>query len=1791
MQQRFETYHVISQIYASARTLVVAARRRDNDATVVLKVPQPGQRGDELAANYAKEAKYRRALGQGEVEVDRHMGLPLLVIPGLGEVALRDLLRSSETLQLGTWLKIARAASQQLKELHALGVLHRDVHPGNLLWNSSTERVALVDFELAVPLIHAGAKPIDQQRLGAMLPYMAPETTGRMNVGVDERSDLYALGATLYEALLGEPPFTATDPLELAHQHMTQAPIPPHQRRADIPSIVSAMILKLLDKSPDRRYQSARGLEFDLSLAQEQFAGAGQVDHFELGRHDIPDRYQPGTGLYGRDTERMALLQALNQVRGGGRMVYIIAGYSGIGKTSLVHQLREPTLSAGGIYAEGKCDQYQRLQPYSAWARALDSIVAQILARPQAQRDVVAEKVLAAVGSNGGLLTAIVPSLEHLIGSQPVVNELGVREAQNRLDYVFVAFLGSLSAELTPLVIFLDDLQWMDRPSLDLLQAIAQSQEARKLLVVGAYRDNEVDAAHPLQEVLRVMRNEAPEVLRITTLGNLSAADIGAMIATNLNMAREAADELAATVYAKTGGNPFFSHQLLKRMADLRVLRFDEAKLRWLWDSEQLDAMPPADNVIDLLLQRLRELPERTQEMLRLGASIGVRFEPAVLTTVADCSGQDAEKALKPALKEGLLIWDAYSLKFAHDRVQQAAYDLIAPDARAALHLRIGRQLVAAHDGSLSGRQLFDTIAHFERGQASLHEPAERQRIAALSAEAAHRAQAASAHDVALRYYRLALTLAGEDAWRDDPEKHWDLYLDALRSEFNNANHDRVEKMIAVAAAHARTRLDRVVLFELECQFAVARNDQNAAIDLALQALELLDIRFALDAPGLVEQAARLRAEIRLPSQGISTLAKMAEMHEPEHLAAVRVMVSAAGAAYVMRPKLWEVLTLQMVKTTLAQGRSPLAAFAYGFYGVLLAGVYQDIDKGYAFGRLSIQLLDHYGVEPLRAKIINLFDVFVRHWKEHLRKSLEELPRGLQSGIDYGDFEYGSYNAIQHGKHQVICGCPLDEVLEQQNAYIRIIDRLKMGYHLDFAHIWRQLAINLSGRARDPLALAGDEYDADALIPRLIAQSSNFLVFNIYCTQTMLAYLLGRNEQALAAADAAAQYSNYVSGMAEIAEHNFYHSLCLLAALESGAALHNRRLLRQVARNQRRLDVWARHAPMNFLHKYKLVVAERLRRSSSPHRAARFYEQSIQGARETYYLNDQALATELYAEYMLERGSTLLAAGLIREAMVLYGRWQAYEKVRQLSKRYAHELQVVAESDTKPTNNSSDAAVNFDVQSALRASVAIASETDVDALKCRLMLILAESAGAERGLLVLKDDSEWVLAAEFDEAGTQTTESALLGASNVPQVVFAQVMRRQQSLVLDDSADSDDVWEDPYFEAHDVPSLLCLPLLHGNEVRGLLYLENRQMPRVFSPNSVKVIEILAAQAIVAIEKARLLTTLEQRVEARTQELSRAKYELEQANTSLRVSEERFRLAMRATSEGLFDWDLVSGEIFFSPGWKRMLGYGDHELGNSRDTWLGLIDTAQRDAVSSDMDAHLAGERHNIELEYRMRHRDGHSVEVLTRASIVRAQDGTALRIVGCNVDVTAEREEQAAITYQALHDLLTGLPNRVLFTERLDAARKALQRNGTPFALHLLDLDRFKKCNDTLGHSAGDEVLRQTGARIQAVLRETDTVARLGGDEFAVIQAGVSRSEDVHMVADKLIASIGQPILLKDGVVTDVGCSIGIRIVENSALSADMLIRQADIALYRSKNGGRGLATVFSDELNGSADR
>ncbi|MHA7833862.1 MAG: ATP-binding protein, partial [Algiphilus sp.] len=894
-------YEVLAVVYDSPRTRVSRARKLDDGCLVLLKSPLPGQGTERIEAIYHKELRYRSALHPDHdgLRLERRNGLPLLVVPDDGSRALREWMESRTACTLADWLDIAIGASHAIKCLHAMDVIHRDIHPGNLLWNPTLRGVRLIDFELAVPGIHAQAEPVEARNLEGALPYMAPEMTGRMRIGIDQRSDLYALGATLYELLVGVRPFTAVDAMELIHQHIAVQPVPPSEHLEALPQPISDVVLKLLAKSPDVRYQSARGLHHDLLQMRDALQRGGTIPGFPLGQRDVSDRYRPGTRLFGRTADRQALMASFKGVQSGRSHLHLIQGQSGTGKTSLARVLREPAILAGGVYAEGKCDQFQRLQPYTAWLGALQGAVAQWLARPQRQRLHMRSSILNAVGANGRLLTDLIPGLDQLIGEQPEVVALGPSETQRRLRYVFVHFLIACARQGGPLVLLLDDLQWVDAASLELLDALMRSEETVPLLVLAAFRDNEVDPAHPLSVTVQRLVETQPGAVARTTLGNLKLAEIRALIVHRFRVSDPHALELASVVQAKTDGNPFFCHQLLKQLCDTRVLHFDEQLDGWNWSRDALLAVEVSEDVVTLLIDKLHQLPGKTQSLLARMACLGSDCPLATLAQVAELPAATVLQRLEPALQDYLVTHDEQELYFSHDRVQQAAYALLSSKDKRVQHLRIARLLSADQTDIEHATVLLDVVSHFEHAESLLCDAEERRHVAHLAALAARRAQAASAHDVALRYFRFALALHGEACLADRDATFTALYLDAIQSEFNNAHHERVAGMLVVAEAQFTSTLARVRLVELKIQFAIAGNEQNTAIALAIEALALLGIDIADDDDGLAKQAQAMQMDLHWTPADIAALKALPAMQDEAALAAMRIMVNAAGAAYV----------------------------------------------------------------------------------------------------------------------------------------------------------------------------------------------------------------------------------------------------------------------------------------------------------------------------------------------------------------------------------------------------------------------------------------------------------------------------------------------------------------------------------------------------------------------------------------------------------------------------------------------------------------------------------------------------------------------------------------------------------------------------------------------------------------------------------------------------------------------------------------------------------------------------
>jgi len=741
------------------------------------------------------------------VELTQHAGRTVLVLEDPGGEPLDQLVGTP--MEMGQFLRIAIGLSAAVRQLHGRGFIHKDLKPANVMIEPSTGQVWLMGFGIAsrLPRERQSAEP--PEFIAGTLAYMAPEQTGRMNRSIDSRSDLYALGVTLYEMLTGTLPFTASDPMEWVHCHIAKQPLPPAERRKDVPRSVSGIIMKLLAKTAEERYQTAVGLESDLRRCLAEWECERRIGEFLLGEHDTPDRLLIPEKLYGRQREVETLLASFDRVvKSGTPELVLVSGYSGIGKSSVVHELHKGLVPPRGLFASGKFDQYKRDIPYSTLAQAFQGLVRALLTKSEAELDSWRGALREALEPNGRLIVDLVPELKLIIGEQPPVLDLEPQDAQRRFQLVFRRFISVFARPEHPLALFLDDLQWLDPATLDLLEDLLTRSDVQHLMLIGAYRDNEVDAMHPLVRKLESVKNAGARIEEIT-LAPLTSEHLAQLLADALRCEAERAAPLAQLVHEKSGGNPFFALQFLSALAEEGLLAFDHDTARWSWDLNRIHAKGYTDNVVDLMVGKLGRLPVETQAALQHLACLGNIAEISILSMVHRTSEEEIHSDLWEAVRLELIVRLEGAYRFVHDRVQEAAYSLIPAELRAAAHLRIGTLLAAHTPPEKREETIFEIVNQLNRGAALITASDEREQLAELNLTAGKRAKASTAYTSALTYLVAGAALLEEDSWERRRELTFALELHRAECEFLTSELAEAENRLMMLSTRAADTVER----------------------------------------------------------------------------------------------------------------------------------------------------------------------------------------------------------------------------------------------------------------------------------------------------------------------------------------------------------------------------------------------------------------------------------------------------------------------------------------------------------------------------------------------------------------------------------------------------------------------------------------------------------------------------------------------------------------------------------------------------------------------------------------------------------------------------------------------------------------------------------------------------------------------------------------------------------------------------------------------------------------------
>ncbi|MDP8965654.1 MAG: serine/threonine-protein kinase PknK, partial [Cyanobacteriota bacterium] len=1367
-------YQSFAQIYESANSLIYRAiRERDNKA-VILKVLKEDYPTPQELTRYKQEYEITRHLNlDGAIKafaLEPYQRTLVIIFEDFGASSLKLLM--DERMKAGTramplqeFLRLAIQITQSLGTIHAASVIHKDINPSNIVLNPETEQLKIIDFGISTVLTRSNPNLSHPNVLEGTLAYISPEQTGRMNRYLDYRTDFYSLGVTFYELLTGKVPFATTDVLELVHCQIAKQPKSPREVNSEIPQVLSDIIMKLMAKTAEERYQSAWGIIADLEECKRQLEVTGTVEDFPIGSQDISDKFQIPQKLYGREAEVETLMTAFERVAGGDKgarvaenspkspvsspqsriEMMLVTGYSGIGKSALVQEIYKPITQRRGYLISGKFDQFQRNIPYLAVVSAFTGLVRQVLTESEAQLNQWREKLLAALGSNAQVIIDVIPEVELIVGKQAAVPELGATEAQNRFNLVFQNFIRVFCSYEHPLVIFLDDLQWVCPATLKLIELMLTDTDMQYLFLIGAYRDNEVNPTHPLMMTLEGLRKQGATINQII-LAPLALNHITHLIAETLHSDTESVKLLAELVGRKTGGNPFFVNEFLKTLYTENLLTFippgEIGRWRdreiitplpnwgwWQWDIAQIEAQNITDNVVELMIGKLKKLSKSTQHILRLAACVGAYFDLNTLSIICEKSSAEIFYDLLVAVQIGLILptseLDTQLLiqdyKFGHDRIQQAAYTLIDEAQKKAVHLQIGRLLLQNIVPEALSEKLFEIVDHLNVGWELITHQAERDEIAKLNLMAGQKALTATAYEAALKYFNAGRQLLSADSWQNSYDLTLALYEAVAEAAYLTGNLEQMEQSVEVALNRAKTVLDQVKVYEVKIQAAWAQGNLKKAIEIGLQVLKLLGVILPEEPSQLDIQRGLEETASLLAGQEIEDLINLPEMTEPEKLAVLSILSITTACAYTAAPALVPLLVCEQVNLSIKYGNTALSTFTYVLYaGGILCGIVQDIESGYKFGKLALDLMERLNAKKLKPQLFEVFGGAVVVWKAHLRESIPILIGGYQSGVEIGDFAYAGYSALYACEHSYLSGQELTGLEQKIATFNKSIHQLKQETPFNWTAILWQVVLNLLDRAENPMRLIGDAYNEERSLPRAIAANDRTGLHRFYLNKLILCYLFGEEHQAVKNSILAEQYLDGTLGLVIVALFHFYDSLVHLDRFIEASNSEKEVYLNRVNINQEKMQKWAHHAPMNYLHKFYLVEAEKARVLGQIAEAMDFYEQAIKGAKENSFIQEEALAYELAAKFYLARGMEKIAQTYMKEAHYTYTHWGATAKVKDLELRYPQFFAKRSPNSSKTTqtilDTSEETSTDLDLLSIVKASQTLSGELMLDTL-------------------------------------------------------------------------------------------------------------------------------------------------------------------------------------------------------------------------------------------------------------------------------------------------------------------------------------------------------------------------------------------------------------------------------------------------------------------------------------------
>lgn len=1443
-------------------------------------------------------------------------------------ISLRRFLEQKKTIPEHLFLKIAKSLTQLLAGFHSRGWIIKNLSPENILLNVSDYSCKLSDLRTATRIFKK-EQQLSQKQDILEIRYYSPEQTGRISQITDFRADLYALGVILYELITGRPPFDFTDPVEIIHAHLAIPPVEPMKIRTDFPRALNDIVMKLLSKSPEERYQGCEGLLFDLDNSEKNLSPS---ESFKLGTKDRVSKIVPTSKMIGRRDEIFQMEKAYESSRKGKKQAVYIRGYSGVGKTRVVREFHRNKLTDRVPIVNSKFDTLQRGTPYSALLEAMKSLIRKILLDEDDKVYYWKNRLNAYLRNNGNIIAEVIPELEILTGKLEPVNPLPPDESQKRFQQTFISFISCFTSDDHSLILFLDDLQWADIASLRLIELILMDESIKNFLFIGAYRENEVDATHPLSLSLAKQEKWVPIVpLQILPLRKDQTSEL---IIETLHYPVVRSNEFVERIFQKTGGNVFFTLQLLTSLFEEKLLYRDEEGI-WQWNEKLLQDASVSANVVDFLVEKINNLSPRLQELLRTAACLGDIFDLNTLASIVAEKRNVVAMEIASAVNMGYIVsldehLDAFfkmvsdinemelakfantRLRFSHDRIRQAALVLVNDHDRALINLKAARIKTTSLSAVELEEEVFFIANHYNAAGALLTDESEIKEKINFNHKAGSRAKNASAYDAAIQYFDSAKAHLD---FQHDYQKLYDIYLQQSECRYLSGKYAEAEKDLDILFRESHTPLEKLNALFIKVYLYNIQDKKKEAIEAGRTGYRLYNIYMPRNKAFTLLLVLKdvLTARIMLPEKNIPALLERPQMKDPELIRLQEFMLAMAPTIYQYDQNLFAWNFMRQFFASMKYGNNGISSICFIGYGMLVSQLFGKYHMGKKLADVALALNNQLGYTALKWKVRLSYYNFVHHWTEPIRPEIDQILEVENGAYANGDPIFAGYAIFIYHQKKFALGYPLNTLQESFENYLRLVDQRHDVETRRFLEGYLQSILCLRGIEKDTLTMGN--YNAPQVLNDSIQSSSFTVAADTFIAYMSTLYLFGHYEEAAQRYEEGKKYMAFIQQRYEFAEFNFYGALICAKAVENRLA-GKTKFLKALKGHVDSLKKWSGLCAANFEPQYLIAAGELARVDGRIGEVLQIFEQAIQSAEQYGFVNYKALALELAGRFQFSSGNTIIAQTYLDYSRKAWHQWGADAKVMQIEKTFSTVLRdTILEQQTADELQDTTFA-GMDLKLLLKATRAVNSEKDIDSLVEQLMKAIIQYSGADTGYLLVKTGPDFIVKAKYSALSGMQTHDLYADNDTLPMSIIRYVIRLKEPLILNQPAQSSDYSNTAYFEKFKPKSLIAYPILKQGEIFGALYLENFQQESVFDEKKINILSLISAQAAVSLDNAFLYENLESRVLERTVaiELEKGKVDEMLENILPKASIEELKRTGKTTAQKFDNTTVLIADI-------------------------------------------------------------------------------------------------------------------------------------------------------------------------------------------------------------------------------------------------------------------------------------